>query len=168
MNAADAHEAPPATGPKAPARDNVGTQTGRVRARRAALQALYQWQLSGLEPTDIVAEFAIDREVEGVDMDYFAELVRQIPAHIEVLERLIDGLLDRRLCDVDPVERAALWIGTYELSHRPEIPWRVVINEAIELTKRFGAVDGHKYVNGILHKLAASLRPTEVAAAGRG
>jgi len=150
------------------ARRGSGPQAGRTRARRAACQALYQWQLAGQAPKDIVAEFVVDRAVEGVDMDYFGELVREIPAHIEELEGLIAGLLDRRPQDLDPVERAILWLGAYELAHRPEVPWRVCINEAIEVAKLFGAQEGHKYINGVLHRLAERLRPAEVAAASSG
>lgn len=136
---------------------------GRVRARRCALQALYQWQLSGKDPNQILGEFIAERELFKVDMDYFQCLTREIPAHIGILEQPLIGVLDRPIHELDPVEHAVLWIGVYELRFHPEIPWRVVINEAVELTKIFGATKAHKYINGVLDKVARLLRPHEIA-----
>jgi N utilization substance protein B len=138
---------------------------GRVKARRSAVQALYQWQLSGKDPRDVLNEFEAEREMDQVDLEYFHTLMREIPTHVEMLEAQLKGILDRPANELGAVERAVLWIGVYELMNRPDIPWRVVINEAIELTKLFGAEQAHKYVNGVLDKVAHALRSQEIAAA---
>ena len=138
---------------------------GRVKARRCAVQALYQWQLSGKDPRDVLNEFETERDMEHVDLDYFRTLIREVPAHVDLLEQQLRGILDRPVNEIGPIERAVLWIGVYELMFCPDIPWRVVINEAIELTKLFGAEQAHKYVNGVLDKVAHSLRSQEIAAA---
>src|SRR5918996_5667448 len=134
---------------------------GRVRARRCALQALYQWQLSGKDPDQILGEFIAERELFKVDMDYFQCLTREIPAHIGILEQPLIGVLDRPIHELDPFEHAVLWIGVYELRFHPEIPWRVVINEAGEVTQIFRATQGHKYINGVLDKVARALRSSD-------
>jgi N utilization substance protein B len=134
----------------------------RVRARRCAVQALYQWQLAGQEPNDILKEFVADREVLNADIPYFEELTRGVPQHLVALQAEIQQVIDRPIAELDPVERAILLIGTYELWHCPQTPWRVVINEAIELEKMFGAEQGHRYVNTAIDRLARRLRPVEV------
>ena len=131
----------------------------RTRARRTALQALYQWQLTSQEPDDIARQFLDERPLEKVDIGYFGELVRGIPSHLQALDALLDPALDRPLDRVDPVERAILRIGAYELAFRPDIPWRVAVNEAVEIAKAFGADQSYKYVNGILDKVARTARP---------
>ena len=136
----------------------------RVRARRAALQALYQWQLAGQAPREILKEFVADRELVNVDMPHFEELTKKIPASHDALRALIEPLLDRGWDQLDPVERGALLIGTYELVHCLHVPYRVAINEAVELAKMFGAEDGFRFVNGILDKLAPTLRQVETQA----
>ncbi len=136
---------------------------GRVKARRCAVQALYQWQIGGQEPTDILKEFIDDRETEEVDMEFFSELVQEIPRHATELQQHLDGILDRPFRELDPVERAVLLIGVYELKFRIDIPWRVAVNEAVELTKMFGAEAAYKYVNGVLDKVARGLRALEMA-----
>ena len=141
-----------------------GTHHGRVRARRCAVQALYQWQMAGQEPCDIVSEFVADRELVSVDMDYFSALVRDVPMHFETLKADLVPCLDREWRQLDPVERSVLLIGAYELRNRPEIPYRVVINEGVELCKMFGTAEGHRYVNGVLDRLAHIAREAEVAA----
>jgi len=137
----------------------------RVKARRSAVQALYQWQLSGKDPRDIFNEFEAERDITQVDRDYFRTLLREIPIQVETLEQQLIGVIDRPVNELGPVERAVLWIGIYELMFCPEIPWRVVLNEAIELTKLFGAEQAHKYVNGVLDKVAHAVRSQEIAAA---
>jgi N utilization substance protein B len=139
----------------------VSKPIGRVRARRCAVQALYQWQLSGQEPQEIAREFMHEREVGDIDEAYFSILIREIPRSIESLEQHLAGVLDRPVAALDPVERAVLAIGVYEMKHRPDIPWRVVINEAVELAKLFGAEQSHKYINGVLDKVARALRPSD-------
>lgn len=137
---------------------------GRVRARRSAVQALYQWQLGGQEPADIVEEFKTDRELVSVDLDYFQHLVRDVPKHFEELRGDLMACLDREWTRLDPVERSVLLLGAYELRYCPETPWRVVISECVELCKMFGTVEGHRYVNGVLDRLARTLRAVEVDA----
>jgi N utilization substance protein B len=134
----------------------------RHLSRQAAVQALYQWQLTGQPPGDIEAHFINDHDLKGVDVEYFHELVREVPLHQHELDDHLAPSLDRGIGEVDPVERAILRLGTYELEFRLEIPYKVVINEAVELAKTFGAEHGHKYVNAILDKVAVKLRAAEI------
>ncbi len=136
----------------------------RSMARRLALQALYQWQVSGHTAAEISAQFAEDQNLKGAERGYYEELLAQVPAHAEELDEHLLPMLDRPLHEVDPVERAILRLGAYELAYRKDIPYRVVINEAIELAKTFGGEQGHKYVNSILDGVAKTVRPEEVAA----
>jgi N utilization substance protein B len=136
----------------------------RRRARRSAMQALYQWQMAKQNLADIEEQFRVDQDMSKVDLDYFHELLHQIPAHMDELDTALGPHADRDISAIDPVERAILRIGIYELKFRPEIPYRVVLNEAIQLAKQFGAEDGHKYINGILDKLAHELRGIEINA----
>jgi N utilization substance protein B len=138
-----------------------GGHHGRVRARRCAVQALYQWQVAGQDPQDILREFVAERELVKVDLDYFAALIRGIPDHVDELVEDLRPALDRDWQQVGPVERSVLLVGAYELRYCPHIPWRVVVNEAIELCKMFGAEEAHKYVNGVLDRIARKLRPYE-------
>lgn len=135
---------------------------GRTRTRRVAVQALYQWQLTGLSVADIQRQFEEDRDLSGVDVAYFLELLQETTARIDELDDHLTPVLDRPLEAVDPVERAILRVGTYELCHRPDVPYRVVINEAIGLAKTFGAEDGHKYVNSVLDRIARKVRAPEL------
>ena len=136
----------------------------RSMARRLALQALYQWQVSGQTPADISMQFAEDQNLKGAERGYYEELLAQVPLHAAELDEYLKPMLDRPLHEVDPVERAILRLGTYELAYRKDIPYRVVINESIELAKIFGGEQGHKYVNSILDGVAKTVRPEEVAA----
>ena len=136
----------------------------RSMARRLALQALYQWQVSGHTAAEISAQFAEDQNLKGAERGYYEELLAQVPVHAEELDEHLKPMLDRPLHEVDPVERAILRLGAYELAYRKDIPYRVVINEAIELAKVFGGEQGHKYVNSILDGMAKTLRAQEVAA----
>lgn len=137
----------------------------RSRSRRRALQAVYAWQLGGAGERDLIAQFAHEQAHEIADLEYFEDLVRGVLRHVGTLDAALSGFLDRTMDEVDPIERAALRIAAYELLHRPDVPYRVVINEAIDSTKRFGSEHGHTYVNGVLDKAAASLRSTEAQAA---
>jgi len=128
------------------------------------MQALYQWQMTGQNVADIEAQFLTERDMAGADLSYFQELLHQIPVRLTDLDGEIAPLLDRKLEQVDPVERAVLRIGTYELIARPDVPYRVVINEAVALTKLFGAEQSHRYINGVLDKLARRLRQAEMRA----
>lgn len=134
-----------------------------MRARRCAVQAIYQWIIAGQHPDNIVAEFVSDRELIKVDLDYFSQLARFVPQQHDELVALIEPALDREWARVDTVERAVLLLGAYELSHCPEIPWRVVVNEAVDLCKMFGAEDAHRYINGVLDKVARNCRQVEIA-----
>ena len=136
----------------------------RTRARRLALQGLYEWQVSDNKPAEIEMQYLVEKETGNVDVGYFRELIRKIPLHCEELDSHIAPLVPRPLHEVDPVELAVLRLGTYELVFHAEIPYRVVINEAVELAKMFGAEQGHRFVNGIMDRLAASLRSLEVKA----
>ncbi len=134
----------------------------RSLARHKAVQALYQWQVSRQDANSIDVQFHEDQDLRKVDVAYFQELLHQIPKHLDELDAGIAPLLDRGLSEVDPVERVILRIGAYELQFRPDIPYRVVINEAIEMAKTFGGEQGHKYVNSVLDKLARKVRVTEM------
>jgi len=127
-----------------------------------ALQALYQWQMAGASISQIEAEFMVDNDMNLVDGAYFRELLHGIPARLTEFDKLIEPLLDRPLKDVDTIELALIRMGAYELKERLDVPYRVVINEEVELAKKFGGTDGHKFVNGILDKLAARLRMAEI------
>ncbi len=134
----------------------------RSLARQHALQGLYQWQMTGQDIRDIINQFLAEQESSTYEIEYFRELLRGVPTHLGALDEQLGPCLDRSIESVDPVERAILRLGAYELMYRPEIPYRVVINEAIELAKIFGAEEGHKYVNGVLDKLARKLRTVEM------
>ena len=137
----------------------------RVLARRLALQALYQWQVAGQDLREIEGQFLQRDESHESDLGYFHDLLHGVPEQLDRLDRELGAFLDRPLGEVDPVERAVLRMGAYELLLRSDIPYRVVINEAVELAKRFGAEQGHRYVNGVLDRLARRLRSLEVEAA---
>ena len=136
----------------------------RSWARRCAAQALYQWQVTGQEPAAIIQQFLADQDLPKADPDYFRELAQQVPAQAALIDAALEPFLDRPLAQVDPVERAILRIGGYELMQRPEIAYRIVINEAVELDKLFGAEQGHRFVNGVLDKLAQTVRKAEFSA----
>lgn len=140
----------------------------RSRARRCIVQALYQWQLTNHDASAIDLQFFLDETEGEVERRYFDSVLREVIEHIDTIDELLTPLLDRPLPEVDPVERAILRLGAGELRYHPEVPYRVVINEAIEIAKLFGAHHGHKYVNGILDRLAEQLRVEEVAIRNRG
>ncbi|WP_256646233.1 transcription antitermination factor NusB [Thermomonas paludicola] len=133
----------------------------RSRSRRRALQAIYAWQINHANEHDLIAQFAHEQAHEVADLEYFEDLVRGVMRHVAELDAALLGHLDREIDEVDPIERAALRIAAYELTHRADVPYRVVINEAIDSTKRFGSEHGHTYVNGVLDKAAAALRGVE-------
>ena len=140
----------------------------RSRARRRALQAVYAWQLSGQPIAQVIEQFRTEQDMEVADLEYFEDLVRGIDKNLTRLDTELRGFLDREIAQVDPIERGVLRIAAYELLFRPDVPYRVVINEAIETTKRFGADHGHTYINGVLDKAAAAWRAAEANAARRG
>jgi len=134
----------------------------RRQAREVALQALYAWQLSGGDPLE---EARANEAYEKTE--FLEELVSGVSARASELERLISPHLDREFSRLSPVERAILYIGAYELAHHPKTPFKVVLNEAVELGKSFGGTDGYRFVNGVLEKIAEALRPDEVARSRR-
>jgi N utilization substance protein B len=135
--------------------------TTRAVARKLALQALYQWQLNAGPWQDLVSEFRDAEDMPKADAEYFRELVEGVwLAHVD-LNASLAGWMDRKPELLDPIEHAALLIGLFELKSKPDVPYRVVINEAVGLTKRFGATDGYKFVNAILDRAAKVLRPQE-------
>ena len=136
----------------------------RRRAREFALQGLYQWRLSGNDEAAIEAHLADIAGFDKADRDFFVGLLRGVLAQEQTLQAQLQTHLDRPFADLSPIEASVLLAGAYELANYPQTPYRVIINEAIELTKGYGGTDGHKYVNGVLDKLAAKLRPAEVAA----
>lgn len=134
----------------------------RNRARQLAMQALYQWQIGGDNIRDIEAQFLQEHANKRFDRELFRDLLHSVPAEIDKLDALIADVAARDVESIDLVERAILRLAVYELSERPDVPYRVVINEAIELSRNFGAEQSHRFVNGILDKLAARLRAAEV------
>ncbi len=138
----------------------------RSRARRRALQAIYAWQISGNKMDKVIEEFRHEQDMEIADLGYFEDLLRGVDRHCADLDEALAPFLDRDVAQVDPVERAVLRLAAYELRHRPDVPYRVVINEAIEVAKRFSAEHGHTYVNGVLDKAAREWRATESGNAG--
>ena len=133
----------------------------RRKARRLVLQALYQWLMSGSDPLVISKQYR-EETLGKVDWNYFEEVFSEIPGVTQKLNESLEPLLDRELAALDPIEKALLYLGTFELANRIDVPYRVVINECVELAKIFGATDSHKYINGVLDKLASELRPAEL------
>lgn len=143
------------------------SRTPRHRAREFALQGLYQWLLNNEPAGTVVANIKHAHGFDKADGEYFSELLHGAIRESVELRELLAPTLDRPLGELSPIEHGVLLLGAYELKNQIEIPYRVVINEAVELTKSFGGIDGHKYVNGVLDRLAGKLRPDEAAADGR-
>ena len=141
--------------------------SSRRRSRELALQGLYQWIYTGNKPSEVLKNLS---ELEGfgeADREFLEAELKGVIAEADGLRGHLEPLADRKWDDVSPVERGILLLGAWELVHQKEIPYRVTINEAIELGKRFGGTDGHKYVNGVLDRLAANVRADEVAQKGK-
>ena len=143
-------------------RDGVDP-VARTRSRRRALQAVYAMQLSGVDAKGAVAQFAHEQAHEVADLAYFEDLVHGVGQHRKALDTALAPFLDRAIDEVDAIERAMLRIAAYELLHRLDVPYRVVIDEALKTVKRFGSEHGHTYVNGVLDRAAAQWRAAEVA-----
>jgi N utilization substance protein B len=137
------------------------THLARSHARRLALQALYQLQFNPRSWQDTHQQFAEDPEAERVDREYFQELLSAIAPNLAALDELLARFSEIPPPELDPIEHAVLWLGLHELGSRPELPYRVALSEAVGLAKRFGATDGHKYVNAVLDRAAKELRPLE-------
>ena len=134
----------------------------RSNARRCAVQAIYQWQVGGHLIEEVEAQFLADQDLSRTDVAYFSDLVHCVPRHASELDAIVAPFLDRPIAELDPVELAILRIGVCELAYHPEIPFRVIINEAVELAKVFGAEQSHRYINGVLDKVAQDLRCAEL------
>ncbi len=139
-------------------------KSARRRSREFALQGMYSWLLAGQPAPDIALQIESAKGFERADRAYFSALLRGAIEQQGELERALTPCLDRKLTELSPVERAILLLGAWELKNLPEVPYRVVINEGVELAKSFGGTDGHKYVNGVLDKLAKSMRAQEAGA----
>jgi N utilization substance protein B len=149
-----------ALGPRAPRKDIQGKRA-RSLARRLALQALYQIQINPRSWTDTVQQYAADPEADRVDLDYFRALIAAIAPNREALDSRLARLCEIPPPELDPIEHAVLWLGLHELESCPELPYRVALAEAVQLTKQFGATDGYKFVNAVLDRAAQELRPHE-------
>jgi transcription antitermination protein NusB len=150
-----------------PARKQGRGSRARSVARKLAMQALYQWQLTGQtadEGEELCKQFVTSEDYPGADAEYFGDLVRSCVARHAELDAILSGYADRPVSQIDPVERAILWLGLYEIVGRLDVPPRVVINEGVELSKKFGATDGHKYINALLDKAARERRPASATA----
>jgi N utilization substance protein B len=134
----------------------------RSNARKAAVQALYQWQMTGQGLADIEQQFGEEERLKNVQKSYFRDLLSGILDNLDAIDAAMAGFVDRPVDSVDPVERAILRLGVFELLYRPEMPYRVVLNESINLAKCFGADGSHKYINGILDKVAQVKRAVEM------
>jgi transcription antitermination protein NusB len=133
----------------------------RSLARKLAMQAIYRWQMNNGPWQDLVNEFASEEGMDRADGEYFRELIRGVCDSREALDSTLTPWLDRKPELLDPVEHAVLLIGAFELKERPDVPYRVVIDEGVGLTRRFGSTDGHKFVNAVLDRAARELRPHE-------
>jgi len=133
----------------------------RSVARKLAMQAFYRWQVNESPWQDLISEFQGDEDMARADAEYFRELIQGIGTRRVALDDALENYADRKVAELDPVEHGILWIGLFELEERPDVPWRVVVNEAVTLTRKYGATDAHKYVNAVLDKAARTLRPHE-------
>lgn len=136
----------------------------RRKSRELAVQALYQWQLTGLDSQEILLQFLLFEGMQKADKPYFQLLFWGTVSHIQAIDNLLITYVDRPWVDVSPVEGAILRLGAFELLHCPELPYKVVLNESIELSKTYGATDSHKFTNSVLDKLAHQVRKTEIIA----
>lgn len=137
------------------------SKSSRRRSREFALQGLYQWQLAKSDPATIAGQLAEARGYDKLDTEYFTALLEGAVGCAGELEQELAPCLERSFAGLSPIERGILLLAGYELMHRPDVPYRVVINEAVELAKDYGGTDGHKFVNGVLDKLAARVRTSE-------
>ena len=147
--------------------DGDNDRAGRARSlsRRLAMQALYQWQMTGQTFSELRHQFATEEEYADVDPDYFVALLQGVLEDAPALDARLGEMIDRPVAQLDPVEHAVLLLGVHELQHRLDVPYRVVINENVELAKKFGATEGHKFINAVLDRAARALRADEQAAA---
>lgn len=142
--------------------NNAVNPLARRSARHYALQAMYQWHIGGASMRDIEAEFIRYQIDKKLDLIYFQDLIHGVSEHLNAIDKEIKPFIGRPFHEIDPIELAVLRLATYELIKRPDVPYRVIINEALELTKKFGSVEGYKFVNGILDKIAKKNRVAEI------
>lgn len=135
---------------------------GKRRARKLAVQALYQWLMSGSELFEIEAQFRVANNMDKIDVEYFCRLLHGVPATLSALQEALTPFLDRPIEGLNPIELTVLRISAFELFNCPEIPYRVVLDESVSLTKEFGSQDGYRYVNGVLNNLAKKVRTVEI------
>lgn len=147
-----------------PRKDKAGrpNPAARRKARHYAMQALYQWEMAGASLVTIEAEFIADNNMKHVDLEYFRDILRGVPRTVSELDQKVSPCLSRGIEEVTPVELAILRLAAYELEHRIDVPYRVIINESVELSKKFGANESHRFINGALDKLAQEVRLVEV------
>jgi len=147
-----------------PRKDKSGRPNpgARRKARHYAMQALYQWEMAGASLNNIEAEFLVDNDMTHVDVEYFRDILRGVPKSLDELDEMLTPCLSRDMKEVTPVEKAILRLAAYELAHRIDVPYRVVINESVELSKKFGATESHKFINGALDQLAQQVRVVEI------
>lgn len=134
----------------------------RKKARKIAMQALYQWHMNDTPLHELETQFRLESDMSKVDAEYFVEIIHGVPKELNALDARIEPKLSRPISSLTPVELAILRLAVYELIHRLDVPYKAVINEAVELAKIFGATDGHKFVNGVLDKIALQERSAEV------
>ena len=138
--------------------------SARKKARHMLVQALYQWQMSGASIAAIEAQYRAEKGMKKADPEFFSELIHRIPEKLDEIDGAFREFLDRDLSALDPISVAILRIAVYELLHRVDVPYRVVINESINLAKTFGPTDAHKYINGVVDRVAARARRVEIGA----
>lgn len=143
---------------------NLTTPSARKKARELLLQSLYQWELAGQDIHTIEAQFYAEHNMDKVDREYYRELLHAIPADLDEVDTRYESLLDRRLDELDPISKSILRIGSFEMAERIDVPYKVVINEAVNLAKKYGPEDSQKYINAVMDKLAPRHRKAEVAA----
>ena len=141
--------------------------SGKRRARKLALQSLYQWLMSGADLSEIEAQFCAANNMDKVDVVYYRKLLHGVPSHLSALEAALTPLLDRPIDSLNPIELSILRLCAFELFHCIEIPYRVILDESVSLAKAFGSQDGHRYVNGVLHNLAQTVRTIEIKSMNR-
>lgn len=151
---------------KQPVNTHAISPSARRKARHYAMQGLYQWQMTKNPLSDIEAQFRLEyeKEFKKVDLAFYQDLLHQVPANLSEVEAGFSEFIDRDISELDPIELAVLRLGSYELIKRIDVPYKVAINESVALTKKFGAADGYKYINGVLDKLAQKVRAVEVKA----
>lgn len=147
-----------------PRKDKSGRANpgARRKARHYAVQALYQWEMAGASLNNIEAEFLADNDMNHVDVEYFRDILKGVPSNLSELDEMLVPCLSRDMAEVTPVEKAILRLAAFELAHRIDVPYKVVINESVELSKKFGATESHKFINGALDQLAQTVRIVEI------